>query len=137
LAADNKDANYRNQLSDFKIYAWSDIAWSVADNTRIKQVEVIDELMLYGACRRKIMVLWGLYFLYYCGFWPSGHFSKSIFVRWDLPRCVRLDLLCFVHLDLFGSKSLLKGTRELKIKAKFAIDTGQSHKKEILPKKLN
>jgi hypothetical protein len=55
----------------------------------------------------------------YCGFWPSGHFSKSRFVRLMVPR--------FVHLDLFCSKSPIEGARELKTKAKFAIDTDQHH----------
>jgi hypothetical protein len=43
---------------------------------------------------------------------------------------VHLDLPGFVRLDLFGSKSPLDGTRELKIEAKFAVDTGEHHKKE-------
>ena len=41
----------------------------------------------------------------------SGHFSKSRFVR----------------LDLFGSQAPLEGTRELEIKAKFSIFTGEIH----------
>ena len=51
----------------------------------------------------------------YCGSCLSGHFEKSGFVR----------------LDLIGSKSPLEGTRELKIEAKFAVDTGEPHKKEL------
>jgi hypothetical protein len=57
---------------------------------------------------------------YYCGSGLSGHFAKSGFVR----------------LDLIGSKSPLEGTRELKIEAKFAGDTGELHKK-ITAKNLN
>ena len=65
----------------------------------------------------------------YCGFCLSGHFEKSGFVRLDLPG--------FVRLDLIGSKSPLEGTRELKIEAKFAVDTGEPHKKRTTAKNLN
>ena len=51
----------------------------------------------------------------YCDSCLSGHFEKSGFVR----------------LDSIGSKSPLEGTRELKIEAKFAVDTGEPHKKEL------
>ena len=57
----------------------------------------------------------------YCGSCLSGHFAKSGFVR----------------LDLVGSKSPLEGTIELKIEAKFAVDTGEPHKKRTTAKNLN
>jgi hypothetical protein len=62
----------------------------------------------------------------YCGFCLSGHFETSGFVRLDLPG--------FVRLDFIRSKSPLEGTRELIIEAEFAVDTGEPHKKELLPK---
>ena len=53
-------------------------------------------------------VLWRIQPLmknYYCGFCLSGHYSKSRFVRLEVPRFVRLDLFC--------SKSPLEGAKEL------------------------
>ena len=56
----------------------------------------------------------------YCGFCLRRHFAKSGFVR----------------LDLFGSKSPLEGTRELKIAAKFDLDTGTTSLVDLIKKEL-